>query len=121
MAICADGARSTVRRLLLGPTCSLNTRLSDAATFVQANFSREQALLRLSFPLLFLAASHPNNLFTFFGLQDAPGPEEPEGGTFFFYILLNSSMEAQDAEAKGCDNAARLKEVKEMGKGYTEP
>ncbi|KAA8563643.1 hypothetical protein EYC84_011666 [Monilinia fructicola] len=121
LVIGADGARSTVRRLLLGPKYSLNTRLPYAATFVQARFTEDQALFLRSFHPLFLAAPHPNNLFAFFGLQDAPDPEKPESWTFFFYISWNSSIETQDAEARVFDDAARLKQVKEMGKGYAEP
>ncbi|KAJ8068410.1 hypothetical protein OCU04_003970 [Sclerotinia nivalis] len=121
LVIGADGAKSTVRRLLLGPEHSLNTRLPYAATFVRARYTREQALFLRSFHPLFLASPHPDNLFAFFGLQDALDPEEPESWTFFFYISWNSSIATQDEEAKVFDNAARLKQVKEMGKGFAEP
>ncbi|KAI9650021.1 hypothetical protein NHQ30_000034 [Ciborinia camelliae] len=121
LVIGADGARSTVRRLLLGPKHSLNTRLPYAATFVQSRFTREQALFLRSFHPLFLAAPHPENIFAFFGLQDAPDPEKPESWKFFFYISWNSSIETQDEEAMVFDDAARLRQVKEMGKRYAEP
>ncbi|ESZ97152.1 hypothetical protein SBOR_2465 [Sclerotinia borealis F-4128] len=121
LVIGADGSRSMVRRLLLGPEHSLNTRLPYAATFVQARYTREQALFLRSFHPLFLAAPHPDNIFAFFGLQDAPDPEKPESWTFFFYISWNSSIDMQDAEAKVFDDAARLRQVREMGKRYAEP
>ncbi|KAF7889253.1 hypothetical protein EAF00_009553 [Botryotinia globosa] len=121
LVVGTDGARSDVRRLLLGPEQSLNTRLPYAASFVQAKYTREQALHLRSFHPLFLAAPHPDNLMAFFGLQDAPDPDKPESWTFFFFISWNSSIETQNAESKIFDNAARLRQVREMAKGYAEP
>lgn len=86
---------------------------------MQAKFSREQALFLRSFHPPFLAAPHPNNLFAFFGLQDAPDSEKPETWTFF-YISWNSSRAIQDVEAEIFDNAARLKQFKELRKGYVD-
>ncbi|PQE21575.1 FAD binding domain-containing protein [Rutstroemia sp. NJR-2017a WRK4] len=119
LVIGADGARSVVRKLLLGPGKAENTRLPYAASFVQARYTREQALFLRSFHPLYLASPHPNNLFAFFGLQDAPDPKKPETWTFFFYISWHSS--AQDEEAKTFDNKARLRQVRELAKDYTEP
>jgi 2-polyprenyl-6-methoxyphenol hydroxylase-like FAD-dependent oxidoreductase len=119
LVIGADGARSAVRKHLLRPGNAENTRLPYAATFVQARYTREQALFLRSFHPLYLASPHPNNLFAFFGLQDAPDPENPETWTFFFYISWHSST--QDEEAKTVDNKARLKQVRELAKDYTEP
>ena len=121
LIIGADGSRSTVREGLLGPGIAASTRLPYAATFVQAKFTREQALFLRSFHSLFLASPHPDGLFAFFGLQDAPEVDKPEGWTFFFYISWNSSIEQQDEEAKTYDNKSRLKQVRELSKGYTQP
>ena len=121
LIIGADGSRSAVRRLLVGPEIAASTRLPYAATFVQARYTREQALFLRSFHPLFLAAPHPDGLFAFFGLQDAPEVDKPENWTFFFYVSWNSSIEQQDEEAKTYGNRERLEQVRELGKRYTDP
>lgn len=87
---------------------------------MQAKFSREQALLLRSFHPPFLAAPHPGNLFAFFGLQEARDSEKPETWMFSFNISWISSIETQDVEAEIFDNAARLKQFKELRKGYVD-
>lgn len=121
LVIGADGSRSAVRSLLVGPENAMNTRLPYVASFVQARYTREQALFLRSFHPLYLASPHPNNHFAFFGLHDAPDAENPETWTFFSYISWHSTLATQDEEAKTFDNAARLKQVRELAKDYTEP
>jgi 2-polyprenyl-6-methoxyphenol hydroxylase-like FAD-dependent oxidoreductase len=121
VVIGADGARSRVRQTLLGPEASPVTRLPYSATFVQAKYTREQALFLRSFHPLFIAAPHPDGYFAFFGLQDAPEIDKPEDWTFFFYISWNSSLEQQDEERKTYGNKDRLIQVKEKSKVYCEP
>jgi 2-polyprenyl-6-methoxyphenol hydroxylase-like FAD-dependent oxidoreductase len=121
LVIGADGARSAVRKILLGPEKALSTRLPYSATFVQAKFTREQALFLRSFHPLYIAAPHPDGYFAFFGLQDAPEVDRPEGWTFFFYISWNSTFEQQDEERKTYGNKERLAQVKEKAKAYCEP
>lgn len=116
-----DGSRSTVRNILLGPEKALLTRLPFSATFVQASYTREQALFLRSFHPLYVAADHPDGYFAFFGLQDAPEVDKPEGWTFFFYISWNSSLERQDEERKTFGNKERLAQVKEKAKSFCEP
>jgi 2-polyprenyl-6-methoxyphenol hydroxylase-like FAD-dependent oxidoreductase len=117
----ADGAHSTTRELLVGQSLAQVKRLPFAATFIQAQYTREQALFLRSFHPLYLASPHPNGLFAFFGLQDAPDVDLPENWTFFFYISWPSSLEQQDEEAKTFSNSDRLKQVKDLAKVYTEP
>jgi 2-polyprenyl-6-methoxyphenol hydroxylase-like FAD-dependent oxidoreductase len=121
LVIAADGARSSVRKILLGPEISQPTRLPYSATFVQAKYTREQALFLRSFHPLYIAAPHPDGYFAFFGLQDAPEVDKPEGWTFFFYISWYSSLEQQDEERKSFGNKERLAQVKEKSKVYCEP
>jgi 2-polyprenyl-6-methoxyphenol hydroxylase-like FAD-dependent oxidoreductase len=117
----ADGARSAVRDILVGKELAQVTRLPVAATFIQARYSREQALFLRSFHPLYLTSPHPDGYFAFFGLQDAPNPDEPEGWTFFFYISWRSSVEEQDEEAKTFGRKERLAQVREKATAYCEP
>jgi 2-polyprenyl-6-methoxyphenol hydroxylase-like FAD-dependent oxidoreductase len=121
LVIGADGARPSVRKILLGPKKALPTRLPYSATFMQAKFTREQALFLRSFHPLYIVAPHPNGTFAFFGLQDAPEVDKPEGWTFTFYISWSSSFEQQAEEGKTYGNKERLAQVKEKSKVYCEP
>ncbi|TVY42224.1 FAD-dependent monooxygenase [Lachnellula subtilissima] len=121
LIIGADGSRSTVRELILSPDLAAPLRLPYVSTFVQAKYTREQALFLRSFHPLYIAAIHPDNMFAFFGLQDAPAVDKPEDWTFFFYISWNSPIEEQLKEAKTYDNKERLAQVKFLSKGFTEP
>ncbi|KAH9217554.1 hypothetical protein DL95DRAFT_459162 [Leptodontidium sp. 2 PMI_412] len=100
LVIGADGARSTVRSILLKSEIAASTRLPYSATFVQAKFTSEQALFLCCFHPLYIAAPHPDGYFAFFGLQDAP---------------------EQDEERKTFGNKERLAQVKKKWKGYCEP
>jgi 2-polyprenyl-6-methoxyphenol hydroxylase-like FAD-dependent oxidoreductase len=117
----ADGARSSVRHLIASPEAAQITRLPYAATFIQARYTREQALFLRSFHALYLAAPHPMGLFSFFGLQDAADPAAPETWTFFFYISWASSIAQQDEEMKTFSQADRLKQLQALAVDYTEP
>lgn len=121
LIIGADGARSTVRNILLGPKLAAPTRLPYSATFVQSKYTREQALFLRSFHPLYIASPHPKGCFAFFGLQDAPEIDKPEDWTFFFYVSWNSSLEQQDDERPRFGNKERLAQVKEKAQGYCEP
>ncbi|KAF1999350.1 FAD/NAD(P)-binding domain-containing protein [Amniculicola lignicola CBS 123094] len=116
----ADGARSTIRPLLLGPEQAAVKRLPYTATFIQRKFPTEQALYLRKFHPLFLACAHPDNHFAFFGMQDAADADDPSSWTFFFYISWHSSLEEQDATAHWTD-AQRLTQQKEFGKKFVDP
>lgn len=121
MLVGADGARSTVRNLIAGPSIGAITRLPYAAAFFQSRFSREQALFLRSFHPLYLASPHPRGRFAFFGMQDVPDPNRPETWLFFFYISWPSSLEQQDEEAKTFTNADRLEQVRALSVDYVNP
>lgn len=120
MLVSADGARSTTRQLLLGPTLGAINHIPYAATFVQQKFTREQALFLRSFHPLYLASAHPKNKFAFFGMHDAPDSEDPSSWTFFFYISWYSSLEEQEA-TKDWTDAQRLAQQKEFAKDFCDP
>ncbi|KAL4945248.1 hypothetical protein BDV06DRAFT_231415 [Aspergillus oleicola] len=114
-----DGARSTVRNLLLGPQGAIRT-LPYCASFIQARYTAEQARFLRSFHPLFLASINPAGFFSFFGLHDVPDPDKPETWTFFFYISWHSTLEEQEA-TKGWTNAQRLQQAKEFSEHFTDP
>ncbi|KKK18897.1 hypothetical protein AOCH_001825 [Aspergillus ochraceoroseus] len=116
----ADGAHSTVRQLLLGPVLSAPQRLPYCATFVQARFSREQALFLRGFQPLYLSGISPTNRYAFFGMHDVADPERPETWTFFFYISWESPMAEQDLTAHW-SNSQRLQQVKTYAQELTNP
>ncbi|KAF2792243.1 FAD/NAD(P)-binding domain-containing protein [Melanomma pulvis-pyrius CBS 109.77] len=120
MLVGADGARSTTRQCLLGPDHGAINRIPYAATFVQRQFSTEQALFLRKFHPLFLASAHPGNHFAFFGMQDAADLDNPSSWTFFFYISWPSSLDEQDATADWTD-AQRLAQQKEFAKTFCDP
>jgi 2-polyprenyl-6-methoxyphenol hydroxylase-like FAD-dependent oxidoreductase len=117
----ADGARSPVRRLIADPDAAQITRLPYAATFIQARYTRSQALFLRSFHPLYLSAPHPSGQFSFFGLQEAADPEAPETWTFFFYISWASSIETQDKETASFSQQDRLKQLQALATEFTEP
>ncbi|GKZ20517.1 hypothetical protein AbraIFM66951_005841 [Aspergillus brasiliensis] len=116
----ADGARSTIRRVLLGPSRGEVRRLPYCATFVQAQYSAERARYLRQFHPLYIAGINPAGYFSFFGLHDATDRERPETWTFFFYISWHSSLQEQ-RETAGWSNAQRLAQVKKFAKTYTDP
>lgn len=117
----ADGARSRVRHLLAGPDAAQVDRLPYAATFIQARYTRAQALFLRSFHPLYLSAPHPAGRFAFFGMQEAADPDAPETWTFFFYVSWPSSLEAQDAEAATFGQRDRLRQLQALAAEYAEP
>lgn len=121
LIIGADGARSAVRRILLGSESSASTRIPYTSTFVQARYTREQALFLRSFHPLYLASPHPDGYMAFFGLQEAPEVDKPEDWTFFFYISRYSSLEEQDKESEAFGNEEKLAQLKEKAKVYCDP
>jgi 2-polyprenyl-6-methoxyphenol hydroxylase-like FAD-dependent oxidoreductase len=120
MIVGADGARSTVRELLLGHEAGRPRRLPYAATFVQSRFTAEQARYLRSFHPLYLGSAHPDGYFAFFGMHDCPDASNPESWTFFYYISWNCSLEKQEATRNWTD-AQRLAQQKELAKRFADP
>lgn len=120
LVVGADGARSSLRQLLLGPNQGIVRRLPYCATFVHAQYTREQALFLRQFHPLYLAGIHPGGYFSFFGMQDAADPDRPETWTFFFYISWYSTFEDQERTADWT-NAQRLQQVKDFSRAFTDP
>lgn len=110
-----------MREVILSPDLAAPLRLPYVSTFVQAKYTREQAFFLCSFHPLYIAATHPDNMYAFFGLQGAPAVDKPEYWSFFFYISWNSPLEEQLKEAKTYGNKERSFQVKFLSEGFTEP
>lgn len=115
-----DGARSTLRRLVLGPKSGAIRRLPFSATFVQARFPAGKARFLRTFHPLYIAGINPEGFFSFLGIHDAPDPRDPECWTFFFYISWPSSLKEQEDTAHW-SNAQRLQQVKGFAQSFTDP
>lgn len=90
LLIGADGVNSRVRSLLFEdePERAQLTRLPFAATFINASFSREQALFLRSdaYNPLANAIVHPLGRVGFLATLDAPSEDRPEDWRFTVYI-----------------------------------
>ncbi|KAH8652533.1 hypothetical protein BX600DRAFT_96755 [Xylariales sp. PMI_506] len=121
LVIGADGSNSAVRHLLLGPELAKLKRLSIATTFINASYTREQALsLRSHHPLMNVIV-HPDNMIGMLATLDAPREDEPEGWRFTFYMSRLISVEQQDAESAVMGVPERLAEAKALGATLAEP
>lgn len=120
LVVGTDGARSTMRHLLLGPSAGRIRHLPYCATFVQASYTAKQARFLRSFHPLYLAGIHPAGYFSFFGVHDVEHPARPESWTFFFYISWHSTLEEQEKTAHWT-NSERLRQVKEFGESFADP
>ncbi|KAF2452689.1 putative monooxygenase, partial [Lineolata rhizophorae] len=117
----ADGARSKVRSLLLGPSAGTLDTLPLAATFVQARYPRDRALFLRSFHPLYLGGIHPGGHFAFFGLHDAAAAAAPESWTFFFYISWRCGDDEDEGARLGWGDRERLAQAKRFAAGFAEP
>jgi 2-polyprenyl-6-methoxyphenol hydroxylase-like FAD-dependent oxidoreductase len=116
----ADGTRSFVRNLLVGPEKAALTTLEFAASIVQAKYSAEQVKLLRSWHPLYVAAPHPAGFFSWVGLHSAPDVNDPENWIMNHYISWPYSH-AQQEESKDWSNKMRLKQVKDIAEQFADP
>ena len=99
MLIGADGSRSTIRSLLVGPDKSKPSPIDFATTVCFASYTRERALFLRAPPHhpLYQVAPHPDGYYSWLGLHDASDPDRPETWVFWHYI---SYPEPRDLDNK---------------------
>ncbi len=119
MLIGADGPRSTVRSLLVGPDQAKPTSIDFATTHCFTSYPRDRALFLRSAPHhpLYQIAPHPKGYYSWLGLHDASDPDRPETWVFWHYI---SYAEPRDFENKKTV-AEHVAHQKAMGAQFADP
>ena len=120
IVIGADGAKSTVRRILLGEEAAAIDRVPYAATFVFTRYSREQALFLRKFHPLYICSPHPKSKFAFFGTHDVEDPSAPETWTLFMYVSWPWTAEQQN-DSKTWTNKQKLEQLQKLAVDFADP
>ncbi len=115
----ADGTRSSVRSLLVGPDHAKPTPIDFATTHCFTRYSRDRALFLRSAPNhpLFQIAPHPDGYYSWLGLHDASDSDHPETWVFWHYI---SYPEPRDFENKNTV-AEHVAHQKAMAAQFADP
>lgn len=123
LVIGADGSNSRVRTLLVGAERAKPKRLPTSATFINASFTREQALFLRSYHPLATVIVHPDNQLGMLAALDMADAEHPENWSFCFYHSWVSPIAEQDADAAVMGPRERLAQAKERVRalGYADP
>ena len=119
MLIGADGPRSCVRSLLVGPDRAKPTPIDFATTMCMTSYSRDQALFLRAAPhhALHQIAPHPDGYYAWLGLHDASDADRPETWVFWHYI---SYPEPRDYENEKTA-AEHVAHQKAMGAQFADP
>ncbi|CAD6574801.1 MAG: hypothetical protein ASARMPREDX12_006975 [Alectoria sarmentosa] len=98
MLVGADGGRSSVRSLLVGPDIAKPTPIDFATTIWFTKYSRDGALFLRSAPHhpLFQIAPHPDGYYSWLGLHDASDPNHSETWVFWHYISFPEPRELEN-------------------------
>jgi 2-polyprenyl-6-methoxyphenol hydroxylase-like FAD-dependent oxidoreductase len=121
LVIGADGSNSRVRSLLVGAERAKLKRLPTSATFINASFTREQALFLRSYHPLATVIVHPESQMGMLAALDIADDDRPETWRFCFYISWCSSVAEQDADAATMGPRERLAQAKARAKDYADP
>ena len=119
LVVGADGPHSSTRSILVGSANARCTPIDFASTMCFQKLPRDQALRLRSPPYhpLYQAAPHPAGIFGWFGLHDAPDPDDPETWTFFHYISYPEPRDQVSTKTK----SEHVAYQKELGKQFAEP
>lgn len=125
LVIGADGSNSTVRQQLFAdinePELAKLKQLPLNAIFVNASYTREQALFLRSFHPITSVVAHPDDMFSVVMLLDAPSQDRPEDWRFTFYISWRLPVEEQEAEAAVLSVRERLAQARERSQVFADP
>ena len=118
LLIGTDGARSSVRTLLLGADAAKTHVLDSASTMCFTRYTREQALFLRDPPdsMPFQVSPHPAGYFAVLGLHDAPDPDRPDEWTFLHYISFPEPA-AYVNERTTVEHAAHQKQLAKLFAG----
>ena len=119
MLIGADGPRSSVRSLLIGPDRAKPTPIDFATTMCFTSYSRNQALFLRSGPHhpLYQIATHPDGYYSWLGLQDASDADHPETWVFMHYISYPEPREYENKKTP----AEHVAHQKAMAAHFADP
>ena len=112
----ADGPRSKVRELLLGPEVAASKPVGvvQSMTLVKYPTAAQALHVRSGKPLFYLGY-HPAGIVNIVSVQDIPDPAKPEDWTF---IVGTSWVGQRDTSLKNDD---RLADIKKKAQGFADP
>lgn len=116
----ADGTRSKVRHILLGPEKAALETLEYAASMIQAKYTAEQVMFLRSLHPLLQASIHPAGLFSYLGLHSAPDPNDPENWIMNHYISWHCTL-AEQENVKDWSNEEQLVHLKGLAENFADP
>ncbi|CAD6577869.1 MAG: hypothetical protein ASARMPRED_008435 [Alectoria sarmentosa] len=98
MLVGADGGRSLIGSLLVGPGIAKPSPIDFASTIWFTKYSRDRALFLRSAPHhpLFQIAPHPDGYYSWLGLHDALDPNHLERWVFWHYISFPEPREFEN-------------------------
>ena len=119
MLVGADGARSSVRSLLVGLDNAKPTPIDFATTTCFTKYSRERALCLRSAPHhpLYQIATHPDGYYSWLGLHDASDSNHPESWVFMHYISYPEPREFENQKSV----TEHVSYQKEMAAHFADP
>ncbi|TFK46524.1 FAD/NAD(P)-binding domain-containing protein [Heliocybe sulcata] len=112
----ADGARSTIRRILFGSDDSLPTDIPFEGFSVIASYPEKIATMLCDVHPMYMIGVHPDGYFFWLSVQDVPNPEDQRSWQFVISVTRKMPVQGKDY-----DQPSRLAIVKEIAAQCSEP